>query len=189
MAKKDWKGKTTNLSKKEVQSGRRIVGGSRRTEKVTGAERKSSRKAVDISGTKWQTAKERGGKGVGGLLTDASGKAITGTVTLPSGKKAVYVRGKRVQAQKATPRGGGGGGTPPKPLPKDYRKHDTNQGKMPKNPPAKPNYEGKLKNMPNERGPAGMRKNPLIKDYRIGNTAVPNRNRGRFQPSGKIGGR
>jgi len=57
---------------------------------------------------------------------------------LPSGKKAVYVRGKRVQAQKAAPRGGGGGGgggTPPPPKPKG-------------NAPGKPNYSGKLKNMP-----------------------------------------
>lgn len=141
MAKaKDWKGKTTNLSKPEVAKGRRVVGGGRKTERVTTAERKAARKAVDISGTQWQTAKQRGGKGVGGLLTDASGKAVTGTVTLPSGKKAVYVRGKRVQAQPVKPSGTGGGkgsggndGKPTAPKPSG---------------PGKPNFSGKLKNMP-----------------------------------------
>lgn len=101
-----WKGaRTRNLTASQQESAKRIVGGGK-TERVSAQERKAAQKSIDIGQTKWTTAKERGGKGVGGLLTDASGKAVTGTVTLPSGKKATYVRGKRIGVV-----GGRGGST------------------------------------------------------------------------------
>lgn len=109
-----WKGsRTRNLSAKQQEKAKRIVGtknGKTRTEDVTAAERKAAKSSVDIGQTKWTTAAERGGKGRGGLLTDTSGKAVTGTVTLPSGKKATYVRGKRIGIVATRPGGGGAGG-------------------------------------------------------------------------------
>lgn len=106
-----WKGaKTRNLTAKQQEKAKRIVGGGR-TEKVTKAERKAAGTEVKIGDTKWMTAKERkaaGQKGRGGLLTDASGKAITGTVTLASGKKAQYVRGKRIGVVAKKPTTGSG---------------------------------------------------------------------------------
>ena len=111
-----WKGaRTRNLTAAQQKQAKRIVGGGR-SEKVTAAERKAAQAKVDIGQTKWVTAKDRGGAGRGGLLTDTSGKAVTGTVTLPSGKTATYVRGKRIGVVAAagggggTGRGGGGGG-------------------------------------------------------------------------------
>ena len=82
-----WKAaRTKNLTAAQMKQARRVVGG-KRSEAVSGTERKAAKKAVDISGTKWMKASERGGKGRGGLLVDSSGKAVTGTVTLPSGQK------------------------------------------------------------------------------------------------------
>ena len=98
-------GKTRNLTEQQVKQGQRAVGGGR-TERLKKGEGAAAMAKVDIGQTKWTTAKERGGAGRGGLLTDASGKAVTGTVTLPSGKTASYVRGKRVTTM---PSGGGGG--------------------------------------------------------------------------------
>lgn len=113
-------GKTRNLSEKQVKQGQRAVGGGR-TERLKKGEGAAAMKEVNIGETKWMSKGERGGKGRGGLLVDASGKAITGTVTLPSGAKASYVRGKRVTTapKAAAPsrmsRGGGGGGGNNKP--------------------------------------------------------------------------
>ena len=118
-----WKGaKTRNLSAKQQEKAKRIVGGGR-SEKVKAEELKTARaNTIDIGTTKWTTAAERktaGQKGRGGLLTDASGKALTGTVKLPSGKTATYVRGKRIgivaekpkpqQKPKPRPQSSGGG--------------------------------------------------------------------------------
>lgn len=90
------KGKTRNLTEKQVKAGSRVIGGGRTERLKKGEGQAAVSTQLDINQTKWTTAKERGGKGRGGLLTDASGKALTGTVTLPSGAKASYVRGKRV---------------------------------------------------------------------------------------------
>lgn len=91
-----WKrAQTKNLSESQMKQAKRVVGGGR-MEKVTAAERKAAKDFVNIGTTKWMTSAERGGKGRGGLLVDASGKAVTGTVKLPSGQSATYVRGKRV---------------------------------------------------------------------------------------------
>lgn len=114
-----WKGaRTRNLTAAQQKQAKRIVGGGR-SEKVTAAERKASQAKVDIGQTKWVTAKDRGGAGRGGLLTDTSGKAVTGTVTLPSGKTATYVRGKRIGV---VAKAGGGPSTTrrvtPKPKPR-----------------------------------------------------------------------
>jgi len=91
-----WKSaQTKNLSESQMKQAKRVVGRGR-MEKVTAAERKAATDFVNIGTTKWMTSAERGGKGRGGLLVDASGKAVTGTVKLPSGQSATYVRGKRV---------------------------------------------------------------------------------------------
>ena len=118
--KNRWAGKSTNLTKKQEKKAVRVVGtkgGKTRTEAVKKSERVASRKSVDIGQTKWMKASERkaaGQKGRGGLLVGTDGKPVTGTVTLPNGKKAQYVRGKRISAmpakKTAAPRGGGGGG-------------------------------------------------------------------------------
>lgn len=114
-----WKGaKTRNLTAKQQEKAKRIVGGGR-SEKVKADELKAARaNTIDIGTTKWTTAAERktaGQKGRGGLLTDSSGKALTGTVKLPSGKTATYVRGKRIGIVADKPKGGsvgrGGGAT------------------------------------------------------------------------------
>lgn len=112
-----WKGaKTRNLTAKQQEKAKRIVGGGR-SEKVKAEELKTARaNTIDIGTTKWMKAAERktaGQKGRGGLLTDASGKALTGTVKLPSGKTATYVRGKRIgvvaeKPKKPTSSGGSG---------------------------------------------------------------------------------
>jgi hypothetical protein len=124
-----WKAaRTKNLTAAQMKQARRVVGG-KRSEAVSGTERKAAKKAVDISGTKWMTASERGGKGRGGLLVDSSGKAVTGTVTLPSGQKATYVRGKRIgvvaggggKGKGQGGGGGGGGGTKPTPPVDNYK--------------------------------------------------------------------
>ena len=118
--KNKWAGRSTNLTKKQEKKAVRVVGtkgGKTRTEAVKKSERVASRKSVDIGQTKWMKASERkaaGQKGRGGLLVGTDGKPVTGTVTLPSGKKAQYVRGKRISAMPAkkapASRGGGGGG-------------------------------------------------------------------------------
>lgn len=95
----NYKGKTLNLSKKQIAAkGKKAVSASRQT-------------ATNISDTKFEK-----GKGV-----TKNGKAFTGKVDLGGGNIAVYVGGKRVRAAKkaAPPRGNGGGGggdnpTPPK---------------------------------------------------------------------------
>lgn len=128
----NWKGKDTNLTAAQRKAAVRVVGtkgGKTRTEAVKKAERAASRKAVDISTTKWNTAKDRGGKGRGGLLTGADGKPVTGTVKLPNGRTASYVRGKRISVMASKPKpeprraakpssggnGGSGPSSPPKP--------------------------------------------------------------------------
>jgi hypothetical protein len=96
-----WKrARTKDLSASQMKRAQRVVGGGR-MEKVTAKERKAAGKGVDIGTTKWLEAKDRGGKGRGGLLVDASGKAVTGTVKLPSGQSAMYVRGKRIGVPRA----------------------------------------------------------------------------------------
>ena len=108
--KKSWQGKkTTGLSTAELQKAGRIVGKGK-SETVTARElKRATQDFVNIGSTRWMTAAERGGKGVGGLLVDASGRPVTGTVTLPGGKSAVYVRGKRIGVGKSS-----GGGAKPK---------------------------------------------------------------------------
>lgn len=106
-----WKkaGKTLNLTKKQVAAGRRV--GKAGQAKVRAGEVKKARKAVSISDTTWRKASERTGpRAKGGVLVGKDGKPVTGTVTLASGAKATYVRGKRVAAAKPKPRGGGGAG-------------------------------------------------------------------------------
>lgn len=105
-----WKSaRTKNLSESQAKQAKRVVGGGR-MEKVTAAERKAAKDFVNIGSTKWMTAKERGGKGRGGLLVDSSGKAVTGTVKLPSGQSAMYVRGKRIGVARGTAGGRKTGG-------------------------------------------------------------------------------
>lgn len=102
-----WKAaRTKNLSAGQMQQAVRIVGQRKagapvRTERVTAKERKASQDFVNIGTTKWLTASERGGKGRGGLLVDQSGNPVTGTVKLPSGQSATYVRGKRIGVVRA----------------------------------------------------------------------------------------
>ena len=96
-----WKrARTKDLSASQMKRAQRVVGGGR-MEKVTAKERKAAKDFVNIGTTKWMTSAERGGKGRGGLLVDASGKAVTGTVKLPSGQSATYVRGKRIGVPRA----------------------------------------------------------------------------------------
>ncbi len=98
----------SGLTKKQVAAGRRV--GKAGRSKVTKKEAKASYKNIDISQTRWKSAGERTGpRAKGGIVVDKSGKPITGTVKLASGKTATYVRGKRV-TYKAKPAGGGGGG-------------------------------------------------------------------------------
>lgn len=74
----DYKGRTLNLTKKQVaKSG------------VKGAQRAASAKGTSISDTKFVK-----GKGV-----TVGGKLFTGNVDLGGGNIAVYVRGKRVRAK------------------------------------------------------------------------------------------
>lgn len=114
--KEAWKGaKTRNLTAKQQAKAKRVVGGGR-MEKITKSERTAASKAgPGIGETKWMTAKERkeaGQKGRGGLLVGADGKPVTGTITLASGKKAQYVRGKRIGVAAGKPKGqSGSGGT------------------------------------------------------------------------------
>lgn len=102
-----YKGKTTNLTKKQVAGARRV--GKAGKSGVGKKEAARAMKSVSISDTTWRKASERTGpRAKGGLLVGKDGKPVTGTVTLASGKKATYVRGKRVQAA-YKPTGGGGG--------------------------------------------------------------------------------
>jgi hypothetical protein len=79
----DYKGRTLNLTKKQVaKSG------------VKGAQRAASAKGTSISDTKFVQ-----GKGV-----TVGGKLFTGNVDLGGGNIAVYVRGKRVRAKGAVDR-------------------------------------------------------------------------------------
>lgn len=82
----NYKGKTLNLSKKQIASSG-----------VKGARKAAAAKATSISDTKYEK-----GKGV-----TVGGKAFTGKVDLGGGNMAVYVGGKRVAAK---PKGGAGGG-------------------------------------------------------------------------------
>jgi hypothetical protein len=105
-----WKAaRTKNLTAAQMKQARRVVGG-KRSEAVSAREMKAAKKTVDIGGTKWMEASARGGKGRGGLLVDASGNAVTGTVTLPSGQKASYVRGKRIGVMRKAGQGKGTSG-------------------------------------------------------------------------------
>lgn len=114
----NWKGKTKNLTMKQVKGGVRGLGG-KKPRKVTSAQAKTAMSnTVDIGTTTWKTKEARGGKGKGGVLVGADGKRVTGTVTLPGGNKATYVDGKRVSAPKkkpaspSSPRPGTGSGRP-----------------------------------------------------------------------------
>lgn len=102
--------KVVGLTKKEVAKGRRVGKAGRAS--ITKKERKAAYKNKDIGDTKWVKASERTGpRAKGGIVVDkTTGKPITGTVKLPSGKTATYVRGKRV-TYKAKPTGGGRGGS------------------------------------------------------------------------------
>ena len=99
------KGKTLNLSQKQL--------------KKAGAA-KAAKKSVSISSTKRVTSGVNKGKTVG-----PGGKPLNGTVTLPSGAKAVYKDGKRVAAVKAAS----------KPAPSSSR---STPSKSPSKPPASP---------------------------------------------------
>jgi hypothetical protein len=124
-----YKGKTTNLTKKQVAGGARVGKAGKATVGKQEA-RKATKTRIDISETSWKSASERTGpKAKGGIVVGKDGKPITGTVTLASGKTAVYVRGKRVRAttpaktaKKTPPK------APPKPPPgppKDKAKYPT----------------------------------------------------------------
>lgn len=100
-----WKkaGKTLNLTKKQVAAGRRV--GKAGQSKVRAGEVKQARQEVKIQDTTWKKASERTGpRARGGILLNKDGKPVTGTVTLASGAKATYVRGKRVAAAKPKPK-------------------------------------------------------------------------------------
>ena len=84
----DYKGKTLNLTKKQVAK----AGGAAAT--------KASRNTVSISDTKFEK-----GKGVLGK----DGKALNGRVDMGGGNFAVYVNGKRVGAKAAGPASSGSG--------------------------------------------------------------------------------
>ena len=100
-----YKGKTRDLTKKQVAAGRRVGKAGKRT--IGKKEAKRAMKAIDIRETSWKKAETRTGpRARGGIVVDRAGKPITGTVTLASGKTATYVRGKRVRA---VPKKGGGG--------------------------------------------------------------------------------
>jgi len=93
----DYKGRTLNLTKKQVaKSG------------VKGARRAASAKGTSISDTKFVK-----GKGV-----MAGGKLFTGNVDLGGGNIAVYVRGKRVRAKDTK---GTSKRNPPPGLPKENK--------------------------------------------------------------------
>jgi len=103
-----YKGKTRNLTQKQVARGRRVGKAGKRT--VGKKEAKQAMKTIDIRDTTWKKASERtGSRAKGGIVVGKDGKPITGTVTLASGKTATYVRGKRVAARgsRKTTTGGG----------------------------------------------------------------------------------
>lgn len=122
MAKKNdqsnWRGKDRNLTTEQAARARRLTGGGR-SQAITDEERTAAASnQVDVGTTKWMTAKERGGKGRGGLAVGADGKAITGTVKMPDGSSVQYVRGKRIgvlPAKAEKPAAAGGGQQPGKP--------------------------------------------------------------------------
>jgi len=104
--------KTRDLTRKQVAQGRRVGKAGRSS--IGKKEAKAAMKSIDIRDTTWKKASERTGpRAKGGIVVGKDGKPITGTVTLASGKKATYVRGKRVAAKKAAakPRSQGGGVT------------------------------------------------------------------------------
>lgn len=109
-----YKGKTTNLTKKQVTAGKRVGSAGKPGIKKAEAKKATSTK-INISDTSWKSASERTGpRAKGGIVVGKDGKPITGTVTLASGKTATYVRGKRVQAaakKTAPPKRTGGGGS------------------------------------------------------------------------------
>lgn len=86
----DYKGRTLNLSKKQLgAAGRRAAASA----------------TVDISKTTFDKSK-------GGVL-GPKGKPLTGRVDLGGGNIAVYRNGVRVRASSTKPKGGGGGGNGP----------------------------------------------------------------------------
>jgi hypothetical protein len=94
-----YKGKTTNLSAKELKTAVSSAGG-----KKVGTYKKNLGAAtkVNISNTDWVEGK--------GLVNKTSpGTRITGTVTLGTGEKATYVNGRRLRASAAKPAGSGNG--------------------------------------------------------------------------------
>lgn len=98
-----YKGKTRNLTEKQVAAGRRV--GKAGKAKVGAKTAKRAMSEVKIQNTTWKKASERTGpRAKGGILLNKDGKPVTGTVTLASGAKATYVRGKRVAAQKPKPK-------------------------------------------------------------------------------------
>jgi len=84
------KKKSVDLSWNEISTARRRGGG-----KVTKTQREKAWSRWDVSNTRFEK-----GKGV----VNAKGKPFTGTVTLPSGADASYVRGRRLQASPAKPK-------------------------------------------------------------------------------------
>lgn len=106
-----YKGKTRDLTKKQVAAGRRV--GKAGKASIGKKEVKRAMKSIDIRDTTWKKAETRTGpRAKGGIVVGKDGKPITGTVTLASGKTATYVRGKRVRAvpQKKSKGGGSMGG-------------------------------------------------------------------------------
>ena len=99
--------KTADLSKKQLQRAQTARGRKVTKKQVT----RATKNEASISDTQFET-----GKGV-----TKGGKLFTGTVTLASGRKATYVKGRRVVASKKAPakparsRGGSGGRTTSKP--------------------------------------------------------------------------
>jgi len=110
MAAGQYKGKTTNLSAKELKTAVSSAGG-----KKVGMYKKNLGAAtkVDIGNTSFV-------KGKGLVNSSSPNTRITGTVTLGTGEKATYVNGRRLRASDSKPVGsgsgnGGGGKTPVKP--------------------------------------------------------------------------
>ena len=92
--------KVAGLSAKQMEKATTLKG-----KKLTAGQKTKASKLTDISGTKWVK-----GKGVVG----PKGKSFTGSVILPNGKTASYVKGRRIgintkKATVAKPRSNGGG--------------------------------------------------------------------------------
>jgi hypothetical protein len=100
MAEKKKKDLSLNLSREQLATARRRGGG-----KVTKTQRAKAGILTPIGQTRFEA-----GKGVVG----PKGKAFTGSVLLPGGGSASYVRGRRLEASPAKPKKTTGGGTSPK---------------------------------------------------------------------------